>query len=269
MISLFTSTPLQAALAKIQLDWQDSSDKEQGFYVQRRKIDEQEFTTISTRGYNKTSHTANVKVPGHYCFRIVAFNKSGESPSSSICRDFERPEPNRVRLEFEGKPGQIDLQGKEYFTLHGFKSGNSYGQKHIITPVFDTREGTLRSFADPDHTFKEQGDTVDTGYTVMGFSYLNRVSIPLVGYGKNRTATFYIKAKAVARAPLTIEVRVGGIIEEIPVKGSGWNYIKVNVDYYGPVEVTFRPNSTDVAGTRGQFALAGVVLDNTDKHAGG
>ncbi len=69
---------------EIALSWEDNADNEDGFKVERRLQTEPNFSEIASVGPNVTIYTdATVSPATAYCYRVQAFNRSGDSDYSN------------------------------------------------------------------------------------------------------------------------------------------------------------------------------------------
>ena len=100
----------------IELTWQDNSEIEEGFKLERRE-DPGSFSPIATLGRNVTSHTdagfqSQGLTPGTtYCYRVRAWNWVGDSDYSPHACDtaYLAIEPPADLSAAAGAPGEIDL----------------------------------------------------------------------------------------------------------------------------------------------------------------
>jgi uncharacterized protein len=82
-MGLLLAPSLVFGAPRMRLDWQDNSDNENGFGIERKQ-GEAEWTEIARRPMDTVTHHDNDVLPGEtYCYRVFAFNTSGQSPYSN------------------------------------------------------------------------------------------------------------------------------------------------------------------------------------------
>jgi predicted phage tail protein len=81
-----TSTFSAQVQSSATLQWQDNSGNEQGFGIEILSPTDAGFTEVGTVGANITqfSLTLSGNYGDRFCFRVYAFNVSGDSPDSNI-----------------------------------------------------------------------------------------------------------------------------------------------------------------------------------------
>lgn len=76
-----------ALAAQLHLTWVDTSNDEDGFRIERRTGTDETFVFIANQSANLTSYTdytdTDLALGTRYCYRVQAFNASGESPYSN------------------------------------------------------------------------------------------------------------------------------------------------------------------------------------------
>ena len=68
----------------IEVTWAAADDAHDGFRVQRSSTVDGPFTTVATLGAAARSHTENVRSEQLMCYRIIAYNRYGESAASNV-----------------------------------------------------------------------------------------------------------------------------------------------------------------------------------------
>ncbi len=86
-----TATAL--SLNQIALKWQDKSNNEVGFEVQRAPSSSGPWGTVGTTGAGKVSYTDSGLTPAtSYAYRVLAYNSTGESASSNVVTTTTKPD---------------------------------------------------------------------------------------------------------------------------------------------------------------------------------
>jgi len=93
-----------------QLSWQDLSDNEDGFRVERRLETSPDYEEVQTLPPNTTSFIDDQLQPATaYCWRVIAFNEAGDSePSNEACLQTPADLGFEARLTL-GRPGAVEL----------------------------------------------------------------------------------------------------------------------------------------------------------------
>lgn len=68
------------------LQWQDASDNEEGFIIERSGGNQEAFTELAIVGADETSYLDKTTEAGSYLYRILAFNDGGKSAFSQTSR---------------------------------------------------------------------------------------------------------------------------------------------------------------------------------------
>ena len=85
MIAPTGLTAAKVSDASVKLDWQDNSDNETGFEVERTVAGSNDFTQIGTTGLNVSTFTDNTVVAGtFYTYRVRAMNATEESAYTNL-----------------------------------------------------------------------------------------------------------------------------------------------------------------------------------------
>src|SRR5581483_2325947 len=76
-----------ANAAQLKLLWNDSSDNEAGFRIERKTTSTGSFVVAKIVNANVTTDTDTALTSGTtYCYRVLAFNSAGDSaPSNEVC----------------------------------------------------------------------------------------------------------------------------------------------------------------------------------------
>ena len=78
--------PYNINAAQLNLSWQDNSNNEDGFRVERGVSVSGSFDTITILGPNSTFYTdSSISQNIEYCYKITAFNANGYGSSESVC----------------------------------------------------------------------------------------------------------------------------------------------------------------------------------------
>jgi len=69
----------------IKLVWEDNSDNEDGFIIERKVKKEEDFAQIAKVGKNKTTYTdPGLNASTTYYYRVCAYNSIGPSAHSNV-----------------------------------------------------------------------------------------------------------------------------------------------------------------------------------------
>ncbi len=80
LLALALATPTKSEAGyEYTLTWQDNSDNEDGFKIERKSGPTDTFGEIATVGANVTTYTDNVADGQQRCYRVRAFNAAGNS----------------------------------------------------------------------------------------------------------------------------------------------------------------------------------------------
>ena len=123
--------------SEIKLTWDDESDNEDGFKIERKKSGGS-YTQIATVGKNVTSYTnKGLEAGTRYYYRVMAYNKEGNSPYSneaSAVTDEDVPEAPEDLEAVSISSSEIKLtwddesDNEDGFKIERKKSGGSYTQ---------------------------------------------------------------------------------------------------------------------------------------------
>jgi len=110
----FVVTPVYAQQTYIhQLTWQDNSDNEDGFKVERRSGPTDTFGEIATVGSNIITYQDVVGDGQERCYRVLAFNSAGNSAYSNVACGMSLPPQSRKRT-LPGTTGVACLIARTY-----------------------------------------------------------------------------------------------------------------------------------------------------------
>src|SRR6266436_6639356 len=76
---------IATAASTLNVAWQDNSNNEDGFNIERSTSASGPFSKIATVGANVTTYSnANLPEAANFCYRVNAFNASGASSFSNV-----------------------------------------------------------------------------------------------------------------------------------------------------------------------------------------
>ncbi|MCP4326455.1 MAG: fibronectin type III domain-containing protein [Alteromonadales bacterium] len=268
-------------VTELVITWEDYATNEDGYLVERRSETESEYTVISTLAIDSTSYTdTSTLLDGEYCYRIAAFNQSGTTYSDDSCimittsapapTTEPEPEPSEsitITSEFSGRPGSIELNGREFYS---FKSNYPYNEEFSIDEVSDLdfviNKGLLRFKDSRVFIFKEQGEVLDKGFAKFKFNEKNSFSFVLQGNGQNQVATLYLSFGAWGEetGDLALNIEAGETTHLINLPSNDrWHYATINISFNQLAHV----NVTIVGSHKGKGAIkvAGVILNEPNQ----
>lgn len=272
----------------LQINWLDSSSNEDGFNIEKRLLESDTFEFISSLPANANTYTdSNVVVNETYCYRVVAFNQVGQSPSDESCMEMNEvvdvidpvmdtptlPEPVNtenpvysfanvsITHQFTSKPSAIEIGEKE---LYSFKSDEVYNDLYSSNGIYNAEISTEKgkvNYIDRDYfSFQQEGDELANGFAMMGFNSGNNLSFDLLSNGTAQTATLYMQAGVWSREVSNVIVTVGDKVENITLpRGYAWNYITVDIQFDGTAPVSITTDSDRDGYSSVMFA--GIVLN--------
>lgn len=104
--------------AELRLNWNDNSDNEEGFLIERSIDGGSEFIIIDQVGVNTETYLDTSLVGDtEYWYRVKAFNSFGTSGASNVASAITNPDgfppnnPNSLTLEMAGKLTNISSRG--------------------------------------------------------------------------------------------------------------------------------------------------------------
>lgn len=268
----------------LQVSWLDSSSNEDGFMIEKRLLENELFETISTLSANTSTYTdSDVIIDETYCYRIVAYNQAGFSPSEESCLavigedevEVITPRtPGKVSTEeytytditisheFISKPTTIELGDKKLYSFKSDETYNeSYSDSNIENAEFYAESGSVKEYDRDYFIFQKNGDELVNGYVHMGFNSNNKLTFDLQSIGSMQTATLYMQAGVWSNESSSVVVTVGDKEQNISLpRGYAWQYISVEImlDGTAPVMIT---TDTDQGGYS-SLMFAGIVLND-------
>jgi hypothetical protein len=287
-----------ATAGSLQVSWSDSSNNEDGFTVEKRLMEKDDFELISYLPADTTLYVdTNVVTDQTYCYRIASYNQAGKSTSDESCIEVNEAdvesiddavtsndpvssdqytavdataesdvEPTytyndiAISHEFISKPAVIEIGDKE---LYSFKSNENYNADYSTNEVtnagFVINQGKV-SYSSNAYSFQKNGTELNNGYASMAFNSANHLSFDLIGDDAKQTATLYMQAGAWTSESSSIVVTVGNKTENIQLpKGYAWMYLSVQIEFDGTTPVTITTDSDRSGYSAVMFA--GIVLN--------
>ncbi|MEW6619859.1 MAG: fibronectin type III domain-containing protein [bacterium] len=123
--------------SKIQLTWEDNSDNESGFKIERKASDKKEFVQIAIVPANMTSYTdSNLKPDTIYYYYLRAFNQAGDSDYSNIARAQTHPTPSQPTSKIQSSriSPYIGVESPDISWTYAIKS-----KIYRSNPIIDTQ----------------------------------------------------------------------------------------------------------------------------------
>jgi len=121
---------------QIRLDWQDNSNNESGFKIERSDSQSGPFDEIDTVGTGiRTYSNSGLESETTYYYRVRAYNGSGDSSYTNIAdgTTLSPPDPSNIKLDFDKagdvytEPGYTSFVISEYSDAHGYGWANTSG----------------------------------------------------------------------------------------------------------------------------------------------
>lgn len=278
--SVLISNPVFAET--LQVNWLDSSSNEDGFMIEKRLLANELFETISTLSANTSTYTdSDVIIDETYCYRIVAYNQAGESPSEESCLAVigedeveaitpktgskpSTPEYTYISIshQFISKPSTIELGDKK---LYSFKSDETYNESYSDSSIenaeFYAESGSVEEYSRDYFSFQQDSNELVNGYARMGFNSGNKLSFDMESNGATQTATLYMQAGVWSNEASSVVITAGDKEEYITLpRGYSWQYISVDITFDGNTPVTI---TTDInQGGYSGLMFAGIVFND-------
>ncbi|WP_354625175.1 hypothetical protein [Psychromonas sp. MME2] len=256
--------------SEVVISWRDDSTNESGFIVERKS--DGDYALIATLNPNETSYIDYAGVAGKQsCYRVASFNEAGSAYSGESCIDLpevvpplpsdEEPETgNDVWYTFIDKPGVVELDGREFYSIKsGAYFNSSFSADEIIDVNFAIASGKLAYRDSNRFVFKDQGRVLENGFVKMKFNELNSFSFSLQGSGNYQEATLLLSAIARDMEGAMFTVSVGDITETITLPEIAKLYylsIEIGFDQLASVKIT------PIGKHKRSFInLAGIILN--------
>lgn len=259
-----------AGSSSLDVYWQDQSQTEYGFKIDRRIGTEGAFVPLTQVQANTTHYTDSDVVDGQtYCYRISAFNYVGRSESNELCATAEdggganQPFAGHIAVShsYVPRPVVIDIADKE---LHAFRSTNSYNADYAIESITNVKYTAAvdkaRFYGSNKIYFEQQGVRIDDGFATMPFNSGNKAEFVLNGQDTLQKAKLYLGGGVWSRDPANIIVTVGDKVEYLPIpSGYSWHYFAVDIEFDQPTPVTITTDSDH--GGYSALQVSGVVFE--------
>lgn len=283
----------------LQITWADSSSNEDGFYVEKRGLDENDAEIVTTLTANTTSFTdSDVDVDQTYCYRIVAFNQAGSSYSDESCVEVtdsveqdtrtadtyednssdddtssdlepiaENDENTIISMSHAiiSKPTSIDVTEQAIYSFYDEQHFNeSYSDATVSDFYFDISSGNSSSKSTNYFSFVDGQTTLSSGIAKMTFNSGNKAFFELQSNGTTQTARIYLQAGVWTHASAAIEVIAGDVTETVSLTQEySWQYFTVDITFDGDLPITITTDS-DHSGYSAVM-IAGIVFEEVEE----
>jgi PKD repeat protein len=142
--------------SQITLTWQDNSDNEQGFKIERR-VEGGSYSQIATVEANTQSYSdSGLSSEATYCYRVRAYNSAGDSPfSDEACATTGAPPSDRgnpPKASFTFSPPEPKVNETVSFTDQSSDPDND-----IVSWSWDFGDGTTSTSQSPAHSYSQAG----------------------------------------------------------------------------------------------------------------
>jgi chitodextrinase len=142
--------------SQITLTWQDNSDNEQGFKIERR-VEGGSYSQIATVEANTQSYSdSGLSSEATYCYRVRAYNSAGDSPfSDEACATTGAPPSDRgnpPKASFTFSPPEPRVNETVSFTDQSSDPDND-----IVSWSWDFGDGTTSTSQSPAHSYSQAG----------------------------------------------------------------------------------------------------------------
>jgi hypothetical protein len=179
------------------LEWNDNSDNETGFMIERKIGNTGSWTQMYSLPANSTDYTDTGLIDGmQYSYRVNAFNDAGNSAYSNIDSAVTEMNPPRNLTATNPQPRKVELNWVDFSgSEEGFiieRAEGTLGTSLLFT-VIDTAAANTTSYIDSNLTSAES-----YVYEIKGFNeytqsgYSNFAPVTLVGVNDdNKVPTHY------------------------------------------------------------------------------
>lgn len=281
----------------LQVNWMDSSTNEDGFIIEKRLVENDDFQPVAFLPANTTKYVdSQVAANNTYCYRINSYNQAGQSPSNESCtfvneavevtppdvidpetpvepdatEDSTSPDYNYDQIsishEIITKPATIEIGDKELYSFKLDQTFNEgYSSNSLINSNFNIDSGKVY-YSNSSFSFQSNAEELSNGYALMGFNSSNSLTFDLTGNGVKQVATLYMTAGVWSNNTSSVVINVGEKTEVIEIsRGYSWESFTVDIEFDGTVPVTVTTDS-DVGGYSGVM-IAGLVLNEANTGA--
>ena len=221
--------------SKVELTWEDNSDDENGFIIERKKSDGS-YLQIATVGKNDTNYTnTGLSSDTKYSYRVRAYNSTGNSAYSnevSITTGYVPAPPSSLKttpvssssIELTWEDNADDETG---FKIERKKSGGSYSQIKTVgknvTAFTDTGLTKNTKYYYRVRAYNSSGNSAYTGeasVATLGDETVIRLVIGNTTYYVNNTAKTMDTAPIIRESRTLLPIRF--VAEAIGAKVA-WN----------------------------------------------
>jgi hypothetical protein len=123
----------------LQVTWLDSSNNEDGFTVEKRLMENDDFELISYLPADTTLYVdANVVTDQTYCYRIASYNQAGKSTSEESCI-----EVNEADVEYNDAVAEEDVESSNNVVISEPTSSENIDSDAVSKPVYTYSDITI------------------------------------------------------------------------------------------------------------------------------
>lgn len=236
--------------SQINITWNDRSDNEQGFILERSMNNNSNFTAIATIDRNNTSYAdRNLRYNTTYCYRINAFNQAGNSSfSNEACTStFQAPPaaPDLLTAKALDSSTEIELNWSDNsdnengFIVYRSDNDNSNYFEIIklaanVTTFIDTRLKQNSNYCYKVQSYNEINVSSFTN-EVCEYTTYNAILLPntFTPNGDGKNDRFVLRSRNIAEVTFNVYDKFGNLIYNTnnvneatdPLKGwDGGNY---------------------------------------------